>query len=1385
MPPARNQVPHRSSRRYYNRTNPKKQTNHQTPQTQPILPFLLPHAAPHLNNWALLRGGALRPIGNNLVRWLQSCPNHFWIQIEEALERALREQVPSLLENTHFGRVIINLTTELAIVSPVLSLTEGIPPLWREPRAVIRGLPPQENPVDGNATISELNDTEVLENLTTFLSMESSLLLLPFLAREANLSIIEVHQRVQSFRLLMDRLRINSTQLISYRMVLNPQVRASVELFRDYRRRDSSWRRRGMGRGQTTTILNFLSMKVLLWNCRGAGNPNFRRNFADLKRSHQPTIVVLVETRISGQRAVEVSTALGFDRVIRSDAEGFSGGIWLLWDSGSVTLDILHVNNQAIHATVQRQFFTDLDPDLSVLETIWFNDPSFLSLVHESWTKFPQNVPLAIHDFTNRVTIWNKQVFGNIFHRKKRLLARLNGIQKSLSIRPCPALSNLETDLTLQHQNILHLEGEYWSLKSRLQWTNLGDRNTAFFHLSTICRRHGNKIWCLKNSEGSWCHLTPDIKNLIRNHFVKIYTSEEISPPIRTTNPNLFSSLSDNTCSLLTTPPTRADIEAAIRSFKPLKAPRPDGFHPIFFQKFWNVIGDSITDYIQGIFTKKKIPPNLNSILICLIPKVPNPETVNQFRPIGLCNTLYKTITKILVLKLKPFLSDLIHPLQASFIPGRKASDNVIMVQEIIHSMSLSRSKIGYMAIKIDLEKAYDRLEWSFIRLTLQFYKFPSDWIDLIMSCVSSTTLSVLVNGERLTEFAPSRGIRQGDPLSPYLFIMCMEYLAWLIQVEVESGKWIGVKPTRTGPAFTHLFFADDLVLFAKATSKSCQAINRALGNFCEISGQKVNLVKSSIFLPSRCNISRAPLSRKRTRIQDIKLRKFRTKLASWKARTLLMAGRCTLINSITSAILTHVMQCCLLPTSITKELDKLNRNFLWGDTVEKKKVHLLNWKTITQAKEDGGLGIKRSKSRNLALLASRAWKLQFSTGEAWAKLFKSKYPDARSPHCRKSIVHKGLCMATKICDRGKGWLIQNGLSIKVWQDNWFGPETLREKISEPLSSQDATLRVCDLWDSSNNWELGKISFQLPPSLIQIIKAIPRPRNALSEDKPYWQLSSDGQFNSKSAYKIASNLEKPYSASSSWKWIWKLNTLPRIAYFVWLACHDKLRTAPESFSSSPAPIWQKIGLPTLPDSFSSSNISSWMNACSHSPLTTSIHSVLLFKDIFPILCWTIWTARNKTAFEGAEFNHSTIFKRFSSLAIELKFSLPQKVDKPPKEKILIGWKPPPSGFLKLNTDGSALGNPGLASVGGLIRDSNGNWVRGFSRFIGTTNSFAAELWGLRDGLELARKLDIAKLIVEVDAKAVVDIILSENNLTLETHPYSALIYDSNAGDSPL
>ena len=195
----------------------------------------------------------------------------------------------------------------------------------------------------------------------------------------------------------------------------------------------------------------------------------------------------------------------------------------------------------------------------------------------------------------------------------------------------------------------------------------------------------------------------------------------------------------------------------------------------------------------------------------------------------------------------------------------------------------------------------------------------------------STTSLSVLVNGERLNEFASSRGIRQGDSLSPYIFILCIEYLVWLIHIEVDAGNWTGVKTSRFGPSFAHLYFADDLVLFAKATRKNCQAISRALGTFCNLLGQKVNLSKSSIFVSPHANPNQAPMLERElgfkiqkdfgkylgvpilvdgrnTRAYDFLIEKIWDKLAGWKARTLSLAGRCTLINAVTTAIPTHVM---------------------------------------------------------------------------------------------------------------------------------------------------------------------------------------------------------------------------------------------------------------------------------------------------------------------------------------------------------------------------------------------------------------------------------------------------------------------------------------------
>lgn len=149
------------------------------------------------------------------------------------------------------------------------------------------------------------------------------------------------------------------------------------------------------------------------------------------------------------------------------------------------------------------------------------------------------------------------------------------------------------------------------------------------------------------------------------------------------------------------------------------------------------------------------------------------------------------------------------------------------------------------MAIKVDFEKAYDRLKWSFIRETLAQMNLPILLIDIIMDCVTTSELQVLWNGEPSRSFKPSRGVRQGDPLSPYLFVMCMERLFQTIEAAIIENKWKPIRASRGGPLLSNLFFADDIILFAEASVDQANIIHDCLTRFCNASGQKVSLPKS------------------------------------------------------------------------------------------------------------------------------------------------------------------------------------------------------------------------------------------------------------------------------------------------------------------------------------------------------------------------------------------------------------------------------------------------------------------------------------------------------------------------------------------------------------
>ena len=198
--------------------------------------------------------------------------------------------------------------------------------------------------------------------------------------------------------------------------------------------------------------------------------------------------------------------------------------------------------------------------------------------------------------------------------------------------------------------------------------------------------------------------------------------------------------------------------------------------------------------------------------------------------------------------RLRPILNNIIGPYQSSFLPGRGTSNNSIVLQEIVHFMRRSKKKKCYVAFKLDMEKAFDNVNWNFLNSCLHDFGFPDITIKLIMHCVSSSTFSILWNGNKMPPFKPSHGLRQGDPLSPYLFILCMEKLSIAINNAVLQGNWDPIHITNGGPKISHLLFADDVLLFTKAKNSQFHFINALFDRFTRAAGLKINIFKSRAF---------------------------------------------------------------------------------------------------------------------------------------------------------------------------------------------------------------------------------------------------------------------------------------------------------------------------------------------------------------------------------------------------------------------------------------------------------------------------------------------------------------------------------------------------------
>ncbi|XP_060957672.1 uncharacterized protein LOC133029200 [Cannabis sativa] len=623
------------------------------------------------------------------------------------------------------------------------------------------------------------------------------------------------------------------------------------------------------------------------------------------------------------------------------------------------------------------------------------------------------------------------------------------------------------------------------------------------------------------------------------------------------------------------------EIKNAVWSLHPLKSPGPDGFSGIFYRKYWNIVGGDFCDMVQEFFVSGRFVKELNHTFICLIPKCDNPSSFDQFRPISLCNFGYKVITRILTDRLKPIFDKIISPFQSAFLKGRWIAECSVLASEVLDTMRKLKGRKGFMGVKTDMHKAYDRIEWGFLAAVLRANGFNTHVCNLIMHCVTSVSFSVLVNGAPGNVFSPGRGLRQGDPLSPYLFILCSEVLSKLVRKAEDCGELTGIRIGRNSIPITHLFYADDALFFCRANQMEALTLNRCFEKYEYWSGQKISKEKSGIvFSPKISDSDRRDLTstlgmhvlkgkekylgnpffvsaRKREDFNFIKT-KVLNRLEGWKAKCLSQAGRTTLIKSVLQSIPCYTMAATRLPVALCKELDSIVARFWWkgcnSDLGSCRYLALKSWSHLCQPLRNGGLGFRRFKDINMALVAKLAWNILVQSDRPWVKALSAKY-------CSKiefwevekknsdSFLWKSILSARDLCVSGAGVLVGDGNS-DIWTRPWvpgFTPEEVRQSFTYGITH--AYSSISDLFmTNSRVWDENLIR-QCFTS--EIANAILRIRPLSDEgDRVFWKASNKGIFSVKNAYWLSQS-NRFHPEKESWRNLWKLKIHPRHKLLIW------------------------------------------------------------------------------------------------------------------------------------------------------------------------------------------------------------------------------------------
>ncbi|XP_060170788.1 uncharacterized protein LOC132601740 [Lycium barbarum] len=985
-----------------------------------------------------------------------------------------------------------------------------------------------------------------------------------------------------------------------------------------------------------------------------------------------------------------------------------------------------------------------------------------------------------IKNVCSKLSAWSRIAFGDIYEEPKRLEILIRSLEEAMILDASAEIRMQLARARAEFSRFLILQDTILRQKARVRWLSEGDTNSAFFHGIIKGRRKRLNIQKIRDEDDNLFEGTAAIAEAAVDFFQKLFSPESTTD--EPTSLNVIQSVvSDEDNRFLIAIPSREEIKEIVFQLDPDSAPGPDGLSGKFYQSSWPVIAEDVFLAVKAFFEGSTLPKFFTHTCLVMVPKVEFPQHFTDIRPISLCNVSSKIISKLLTARLSGLLPRIISPNQSGFVKGRAISENIILAQEIVNDIGKPVDGENVL-LKLDMAKAYDRY-------------------------------SVIVNGGRHGFFQSGRGLRQGDPLSPSLFVLTAELLSQSLNQLNSNRRFIGFTMSNQGPQINHLAFADDTILFCNGGRTSIRLMLKTLAKYEAISGQKINKAKCSFSVAIKTDletISRletltgmkyeplpikylgCPLysGRKKNEYFSAMVSKVINRVRGWHLKFLSTGGKAVLIRHVLLALNIHTLAAVHPTKGAIEDIERYLARFFWSGQDNNTRQHWIAWHKLCLPYDEGGANFRRVDDICKAFTAKQWWKLR-TTNSFLSQFCRAKYGSINHLIFMKWVTGQShswqaMCKIKFEVEQHILWKVGRG-NLSFWYDNWtnFGPLC----SSLPDDAEYDNTRVCEVL-RNGEWVWAVLRIPPPDAVKNLVNSVHIILNQELDDTAVWTPSTNGKFSVSSAWEC---LRQRNEVTAFDKSIWHKDVPFKKTFMTWRAAHNRVATVdnigkfgidlsttcfccPEP-SMTPGEedcehlfyrgqfaqkLWSifagRIGIP-----FTGLNLRTMLSYCWKFKNKNSIASYVC-KIMAPIIIWELWRSRCASKFGNEKpavlrskslitFNIVQIMKaHFKGVAVGNTW---EDICKLFDLKLVelcykrVIWMKPPIPFVKVNSDGSCINSN--CGGGGVVRYYTGKTLMAYSLPLGQGNSNWAEAHALLFGLQWCIEQGMSFIMGETDS----------------------------------